>query len=169
MFSTVYQQFCQLFLNIKVIKTCIFNQLTQDLIFSFYQPLWVDYAITLITSFNFFKNLLTILCACIWQGNPYYTCMCMQRSGDNSCESVLSCHLGVGSGVKLRLPGLCGKWFYLPSYLSGPDCWLTYSEISVYYGRVSDCHKWGWLQRPTLENRDFTVSLPPSFWSWGEW
>lgn len=136
-----------------------------SIFFFFFEPCWVDQDITLMTSFNLCKNSLIILCA--YDGEyTLCTCMCMQRSGDKSCELVLSFHLCVGSGGHTQVarlvvsPAELSQW---PRFLS-----LAYTEICFYCGRVNDCQEWSWSQRPTLETHD--TSFPaPSFWSCGEW
>lgn len=115
-------------------------------------------------SFNLFKNSLIIVC--VYDGEyTLCTCMCMQRSGDKSCELVLSFHLCVGSGGHTQvarlvvLPAELSQW---PRFLS-----LAYTEICFYCGRVNNCQEWSWSQRLTLENHD--ASFPVAFWSYGEW
>lgn len=90
------------------------------------------------TSFNLFKNSLIIVC--VYDGEyTLCTCMCMQRSGDKSCELILSFHLCVGSGGHTQvarlvvLPAELSQW---PRFLS-----LAYTEICFYCGRVNDCQE----------------------------
>lgn len=110
------------------------------------------------TSFNLFKNLLTV-CACIWRG---MYCTCLQRPGNKSCESALSLHLCVGSGVNLWLSDV---WQVLQA--AELWCWPT----CVFNLHWDTRLLWQGYYFPPKSNGDkhdfrMPVFLRPSFWSW---